>query len=88
MPVQKGQSISLPPALLDEARALAKREGRTPIELVRDAVKQYVARSQFRVLQAYGMQRSKKLRLKEEDVQRLVHEDRRARRRGEQSSLP
>jgi hypothetical protein len=38
---------------------------------VRDAVKQYVARSQFRALQAYGIQRSKKLRLKEEDVRRL-----------------
>ena len=87
MPAHKVQSINLPPALLEEARTIAKREGRTPIELVRDAVKQYVARSQFQALQAYGMQRSKKLRLKDEDVQRLVEEDRRARRR-KQSSLP
>jgi metal-responsive CopG/Arc/MetJ family transcriptional regulator len=79
MPLRKGQSISLPTALLKEARTVAKREGKTPIELMRDAVKQYVAGSQFRALQAYGIQRSRKLRLKEEDVQRLIEEDRETR---------
>jgi hypothetical protein len=87
MPSRRSQSISLPAALLEQARNVAKREGKTPVELVRDAVKQYVAGSQFRVLQAYGIQRSRKLRLREEDVERLVEEDRRARRR-ERSSLP
>ena len=86
MPLRKGQSISLPAALLKEARSVAKREGKTEIELVRDAVKQYVAGSQFRALQAYGIQRSRKLHLRDEDVERLIQEHRRAQRR-EQSSL-
>ena len=86
MPSRRSQSISLPLVLLEEARTVAKREGKTPVALVRDAVKQYVAASQFRVLQAYGIQRSRKLRLREEDVERLIHEDRRARRQ-EKSSL-
>jgi hypothetical protein len=87
MPSRRSQSISLPTALLEEAKSVAKREGKTPVELVRDAVKQYVAGSQFRVLQAYGIQRSRKLRLRESDVERLIQEGRRVRRR-ERSPLP
>lgn len=86
MPSRRSQSVSLPLALLEEARSVAKREGKTPVELVRDAVEQYVAGSQLRALQAYGVRRSRKLLLREEDVERLIHEDRRARRL-ERSSL-
>ena len=52
IPLRKGHSISLPAALLKEARTVAKPEGKTPIELVRDVAKQYVAGSQFRGLPA------------------------------------
>jgi CopG family transcriptional regulator/antitoxin EndoAI len=72
-------SITVPPVLLKQAEALARREGRTKSELFREALRRYVIQSQFRQLQRYGVQQSKRLGLKESDTERLVQEVRRER---------
>jgi metal-responsive CopG/Arc/MetJ family transcriptional regulator len=45
MPTAKQTSLSLPTKLLREAERLAKREGRTRNELLREAVRRYIADS-------------------------------------------
>jgi AbrB family looped-hinge helix DNA binding protein len=59
---------------LKEAEKLAKEENRTRSELIREALRRYVAERELRRLQLYGMKKAKELGLKEEDVQRLIDE--------------
>ncbi len=77
MRTTKNVSITVPPVLLKEAEKVAKREGRTQSELFREALRRYVAQSQFKELQRHGMARSKELGLKASDVPRLVQAYRR-----------
>ena len=74
MKMAKPTSLYLPPRLLKEAERVAKREGRTRNELVREAVRRYIADSKWRDLQDYGEAQARKLGLKESDVERLIHE--------------
>ena len=67
-------SISIMPDFLREVEKVAKEENRTKSELVREALRRYIAERQWRSLQNYGIKRAKKLGLKEADVQRLVDE--------------
>ena len=73
----KNVSITVPPTLLREAEAVAKREGRTKSELFREALRRYVTQSEYRELQQFGRKQAKKLGLQEADVERLVQESRR-----------
>jgi len=59
---------------LREAEKIAKEENRTRSELIRDALRWYIAERELRRLQRYGMKKAKELGLKEEDVQRLIDE--------------
>ena len=77
----KNISITVPPSMLREAERIAQREGRTKSELFREALRRYIVHSQFRELQRYGVKQSRKLGLKETDVERLISEDRTERRR-------
>lgn len=70
----KNVSITVPPTMLKEAEQVAKREGRTKSELFREALRRYLIQSRFRQSQRFGMQQSRKLGLKEGDVERLIHE--------------
>ena len=70
----KNISITIPPGLLKQAEEVAQQEGRTRSELFREALRRYVAQRQFRELQQYGIQQSKKLGLKRGDVARLIDE--------------
>jgi metal-responsive CopG/Arc/MetJ family transcriptional regulator len=70
----KVTSLSLPPKLLREAERLARREGRIRSELLREALRRYVADSRWRELQEFGRSQSRKLRIKESDVERLIQE--------------
>ena len=79
----KNVSITVPPTLLEEAEAVAKREGRTKSELFREALRRYVTQSEYRELQQFGRKQAKKLGLKAADVERLVQESRR-----EQAATP
>jgi CopG family transcriptional regulator/antitoxin EndoAI len=69
-------TISIFPELLEEAEKVAREENRTRSELIREALRRYIAERELRRLQRYGMERAQKLGLKEEDVQRLIDEHR------------
>ncbi|MGO9453797.1 MAG: ribbon-helix-helix protein, CopG family [Candidatus Binataceae bacterium] len=74
MRTTKVTSLSLPPKLLREAERLARREGRTKSELLREALRRYVADSRWRELQEFGRSQARKLAIEESDVERLVAE--------------
>jgi AbrB family looped-hinge helix DNA binding protein len=59
---------------LQEAEKIAKEENRTRSELIREALRRYIAERELRRLQRYGMKKATELGLKEEDVQRLIDE--------------
>jgi CopG family transcriptional regulator/antitoxin EndoAI len=59
---------------IEEAEKVAKEENRTRSQLIREALRRYVAERELRRLQRYGMEKAKELGLKEEDVQRLIDE--------------
>jgi CopG family transcriptional regulator/antitoxin EndoAI len=69
-------TISIFPELLEEAEKVAKEENRTRSELIREALRRYIAERELRRLQRYGMEKAQELSLKEEDVQRLIDEHR------------
>jgi CopG family transcriptional regulator/antitoxin EndoAI len=64
------------PEFFEEIERLAKEERRTKSELVREALRHYIAERELNRLQRYGMKRAETLGLQEEDVQRLISEDR------------
>ncbi|MHB8069767.1 MAG: CopG family ribbon-helix-helix protein [Desulfobaccales bacterium] len=67
-------TISLMPEFLEEIEKLAKEERRTKSELVREALRRYIAEKELRRLQRYGLKKARELGLGEEDVQRLIDE--------------
>lgn len=73
-------SLSLPPELLKQANRMAKQEGRTKSELFREALRRYIQEKKWRALQSYGAEQARKLSLTEDDVNRLIAEDRAKRR--------
>jgi metal-responsive CopG/Arc/MetJ family transcriptional regulator len=70
----KVTSLSLPPKLLRAAELLARREGRTRSELLREALRRYLADSRWRELQEFGRSQARKLGIEESDVERLIAE--------------
>ena len=74
-------SISLPPDLTSDLDAVASQERRSRSELVREAVRQYILLSRWKVLRQKASLRAIREGLREEDVEKLVDEDRGARRR-------
>jgi CopG family transcriptional regulator / antitoxin EndoAI len=67
-------SLSLPTELLHEAERLAQREGRTKSDLLREALRRYLADSRWRELHEFGRSKARKLRIEESDVERIVAE--------------
>lgn len=77
---QRTMTISLPPQLVKEVDRKARDEGRSRSELVREAVRQYLARQErWERIFAYGEKAAKKAGITEADVARKVKERRRAR---------
>jgi CopG family transcriptional regulator/antitoxin EndoAI len=74
-------SVSFPAELTSDLDAMASQERRSRSELVREAVRQYVLLSRWKVLRQKASLRAIKKELREEDVEKLVDEDRGARRR-------
>ncbi len=74
MRTTKVTSLSLPPKLLREAERLARREGRTKSELLREALRRYMADSRWRDLQEFGRVQTHRLGLNESDVEPLIAE--------------
>jgi prevent-host-death family protein len=59
---------------IEAAEKIAKEENRTRSELMREALRRYIAEMELRRLQRYGLKKAKELGLKEEDVQRFIDE--------------
>ncbi len=76
----KTLSVTLPPAMLKRAQSIAKKESRTMSELIREALRHYERRSWWDEVNAYGRARAERQGIREEDVDRLIHEDRAARK--------
>jgi CopG family transcriptional regulator/antitoxin EndoAI len=74
MRTTKVTSLPLPPKLLREPERLARREGRTKSELLREALRRYLADSRWRELREFDRSQARKLGIEESDVDRLVAE--------------
>ncbi len=69
-------SISLPVEILDKLTVRAEKQGRSLDEVVWEALRRYESVESLRELQAYGNKRALELGIKEEDVDRMLHEHR------------
>lgn len=75
-------SISIMPDFLREVEKVAKEENRTKSELVREALRRYIADREWEKLTRYARIKSAETGIKtEEDIQRVVDDF-----RGEQSN--
>ena len=73
MRTTKPITVSLPLDLLEEAQRAARAEARTRTDLIRDALRQYLASRRWQRLRAWGAEAADRLGLKTEaDLQRLL----------------
>lgn len=73
MRATKPITISLPADLLRETERVAREETRTRSELIRDALKQYLASRRWQRLRQWGAETAERLGLKTEtDLQQLL----------------
>ena len=73
-------TVSLPFDLLEEAQRAAREEARTRTDLIRDALRQYLASRRWQRLRAWGTETADRLGLKTEaDLQRLLESARQRR---------
>jgi CopG family transcriptional regulator/antitoxin EndoAI len=69
-------TISLHPELLEEVERLAKEEKRTRSEFFREAIRRYIEEKKWERIYRYGRLKAQEQGLAEEDVERMVDEDR------------
>jgi CopG family transcriptional regulator/antitoxin EndoAI len=67
-------SVSIPDALMEEAEAIARAQGKTKSEVVRDALRRHVELERFRELQRYGREQAERIGVGPEDAEALVDE--------------
>jgi CopG family transcriptional regulator / antitoxin EndoAI len=79
MPPTRARSLSLPSDLVRAAERLAKQEGRTKTEVLREALRRYAEEKRWRRLKRYGAGQARKASMTEGDVERAVREFRRGR---------
>ncbi len=79
MPPARVRSLSLPSDIVREAERLARQEGRTKTEVLREALRRYASEKRWRRLQRYGAGRARKVGMTNTDVGRAVREFRRGR---------
>jgi len=79
-------SVTLPPDMLKRAQSIAKKESRTMSELIREALRHYERRSHVSSMwadvNAYGRAQAERQGIREQDVDRLIHEARASKRGG------
>jgi len=80
MRTTKTLSITIPPEMLSRAEELAKKENRTMSELVREALRWYERQRWWEETNAYGRARAEALGIRDQDVDRLIHEYRQEKR--------
>ena len=69
-------TVTLPPKLYRLAERIASEEGRTRSEVFREALRLYIWQRKCQRVSKLGAAKAKKLGLREEDIERLVDEDR------------
>jgi CopG family transcriptional regulator/antitoxin EndoAI len=79
MATTRVRSLSLPSDLVREAQRLAKQEGRTKTEVLREALRRYSEERRWRGLQRYGAGRARTVSLREVGVEGAIQEFRRGR---------
>jgi len=73
MRTTKPITVSLPLDLLQETQRVAQEEARTRTDLIRDALRQYLASRRWQRLRQWGVETAERLGLKTEaDLQRLL----------------
>ena len=86
-------SVTLPPDMLKRAQSIAKKESRTMSELIREALRHYERRSDLSGawwddVNAYGRAQAARQGIREQDVDRLVHEVRASTRANTPANTP
>lgn len=82
MRTTKPITVSLPLDLLQEAQRVALEEARTRTDLIRDALRQYLASRRWQRLREWGSETAERLGLKTEaDLQRLLDTARASRKK-------
>ncbi len=79
MPSTRVRSLSLPLDLIRQAERLAKQEGRTKTEVLREALRRYSLEKRWRQLKRYGAGRARKAGMTAASVEQAVREYRRGR---------
>ncbi len=72
--ITKTITFSLPPEMAERVDEVAKREGRSRSEFLRDAVLRHVKECEWKRLTRYGQQRAEEMGIGPEDVADLVEE--------------
>lgn len=67
-------SVSIPDELMRDAEAIARAQGKTKSELVREALRRQVQLEHLRELQRYGRRRAEGRGIGPEDAEALVDE--------------
>ena len=67
-------SLSLPPEMAEKIKELMKKEGRTRSELIREALRRYIERQEWREILRYGRMKAKKMGITEDQVEDIVDE--------------
>jgi CopG family transcriptional regulator/antitoxin EndoAI len=81
MRTTKPITISIPLDLLQETQRVAREEARTRTDLIRDALRQYLASRRWQRLRQWGAETAERLGVKNEaDLRRLLDTARTARR--------
>lgn len=62
------------PEMLEQVNRIAKEESRTRSELLREAVRRYIAEKELSRLGRYGGVKARELNLEPKDVDRLIRE--------------
>ena len=74
MPPARVRSLSLPSDLVRQAERLAKEEGRTKTEVLREALRRYSQEKRWRRLKRYGAGQARKVGLTAGGVGRAIQE--------------
>ena len=81
MRTTKIQTISLPPEIVKQIEKIIKEEGMTKSELFREALREYIRKRRWEKIREYGARKVAELGVKEEDIERLIDEYRRKKKR-------
>jgi CopG family transcriptional regulator/antitoxin EndoAI len=72
--VAKLLSVSVPDDLMQAAEAIARAQGKTKSDVVREALRRHVQLERFRELQRYGRDQAEQRGIAPEDAEALVDE--------------